>query len=76
MAKAQHPTPMLDALEKKGIEHTLHWGKINNLDAARVAGDYGANLVRWKAVRDRLLPTPADRQLFATRELKEFGLAD
>jgi len=67
---------MLDELEQKGVEHTLHWGKINNLTPERVAADYGDDLVRWKAVRDRLLPDPADRRLFATEELRKFGLAD
>lgn len=67
---------MLDALEKQGVEHTLHWGKINNLTPERVAADYGDDLVRWKAVRDRLLPDPADRRLFATEELRRFGLAE
>lgn len=67
---------MLDTLEKDRIEHTLHWGKINNLTPERVAADYGDDLVRWKAVRDRLIPDAADRQLFATEELRKFGLAD
>ncbi|MBW3571022.1 MAG: FAD-binding oxidoreductase [Gemmatimonadetes bacterium] len=67
---------MLDALERQGIEHTLHWGKINNLTPARVAANYGDDLSRWRAVRDRLLPDPADRRLFATEELRAFGLAD
>lgn len=67
---------MLEELERKRIAHTLHWGKINNLNPARVAEDYGDDLVRWKAVRDRLLPTPADRRLFATEELRRFGLAE
>lgn len=67
---------MLEVLEREGIEYTLHWGKINNLTPARVAADYGEDLVRWKAVRDRLLPTPADRALFATKELRDFGLAE
>jgi hypothetical protein len=67
---------MLQVLESQGIPFTLHWGKINNLTAQRVAADYGDDLVRWKEVRDRLLPTPADRALFATKELREFGLAE
>jgi hypothetical protein len=67
---------MLDTMERDGIPHTLHWGKINNLTPRRVAADYGDDLVRWKAVRDRLLPNPADRRLFATAELRAFGLAD
>lgn len=67
---------MLAELEKQGIPYTLHWGKLNNLTPARVAADYGNDLVRWKAVRDRLLPTPTDRALFASAELRAFGLAD
>jgi hypothetical protein len=66
---------MLDELERDGIPHTLHWGKINNLTPVRVAADYGGDLVQWKAVRDRLLPEPADRALFASEELRAFGLA-
>ncbi|HEX2094992.1 MAG TPA: FAD-binding protein [Longimicrobiaceae bacterium] len=66
----------LDAIERDGLAHTLHWGKINNLTPARVAADYGNDLVRWKAVRDRLLSDPADRRLFATEELRAFGLAE
>jgi hypothetical protein len=67
---------MLESLERDRIPFTLHWGKFNNLTPERVAADYGDDLVRWKAVRDRLLPDPADRRLFATAELRAFGLAD
>ena len=67
---------MLDALERQGVPYALHWGKFNNLTPERVAADYGGDLVRWKAVRDRLLPDPADRRLFATEELRAFGLAE
>ena len=67
---------MLEALDQEGIAYTLHWGKINNLTPERVAADYGGDLVRWKAVRDRLLPDPADRRLFASEELRKFGLAE
>lgn len=66
----------LAELDRQGIGYTLHWGKINNLTPARVAADYGSDLVRWRAVRDRLLPHPADRRMFATDELRAFGLAD
>jgi hypothetical protein len=67
---------MLKALEEERIPFTLHWGKFNNLTRERVEADYGPDLARWKAVRNRLLPTPADRALFASDELKKFGLAD
>lgn len=65
---------MLDALEAKGIPFTRHWGKFNRLDAARVAHDFGDDLVRWKAVRDQLLPQPAHRRLFACATLDRLGL--
>jgi hypothetical protein len=65
---------MLEALEAKDIPFTRHWGKFNRLDAARVAHDFGDDLVRWKAVRDRLLPQPAHRRLFACATLDRLGL--
>ncbi|HEU0016056.1 MAG TPA: FAD-binding protein [Longimicrobium sp.] len=65
---------MLDTAERDGIEHTLHWGKINNLTPERVEKDYGPDLARWKAVQARLLPTAEDRRVFASRELEKFGL--
>lgn len=64
----------LEALEAEGIAFTRHWGKFNNLDASRVAHDYGDDLVRWKAVRDRLIPNPQDRALFRSAELDHLGL--
>jgi hypothetical protein len=65
---------VVGALDAKKIPFTRHWGKFNGLDAGRVARDYGANLTRWKAVRDRLLPSAADRHLFASDELTALGL--
>jgi len=55
------------------IPFTRHWGKENQLDAARVAADYGVDLIRWKAVRNMLL-SPADRALFRTQVLDAWGL--
>lgn len=65
---------VIAALDAQNIAFTRHWGKHNELDAARVAQDYGADLVRWKAARDRLIPNPADRKLFSSRELDALGL--
>lgn len=65
---------LLAALDRKGIPFTRHWGKFNDLDAARVASDFGDDLVRWKAVQDRLLPTAGDRALFAAPALRRLGL--
>jgi FAD binding domain len=65
---------IMATLDKADIPFTRHWGKFNALDAGRVAQDYGQDLVRWKAVRDRLLPNAADQRLFATSELSKLGL--
>jgi hypothetical protein len=65
---------MTEALDARGIAFTRHWGKHNELDAARVAKDFGEDFVRWKHVRDRLLPTLQDRRLFAAPVLDRMGL--
>lgn len=65
---------VIDALESAGIAFTRHWGKTNNLDAERVIADYGQDYHRWQAVQAQLLPTDADRHLFANRELIKLGL--
>lgn len=62
------------ALDGAGIPFRRHWGKINELDAARVAKDYAATLPAWRAARDQLLPDPADRDLFRNAELIRLGL--
>lgn len=65
---------VVDALHKDGLSFTRHWAKSCALDAARVAHDLGDDLVAWKAVRDRLLPTEVDRRLFASKILDHLGL--
>lgn len=64
---------VMAALDREGVPFRRHWGKYNELTAARVADDYGDELRRWKAVRDRLLP-PEDLQLFRTPILDGLGL--
>jgi hypothetical protein len=65
---------MLDEFESQQIPFTLHWGKFGNLNAARVQQDYGDDLLRWKAVQAKLLPTAEDRRLFRSDELDRLGL--
>lgn len=65
---------MMAALDGASIHFTRHWGKFNNLDAARVQQDYGSDLETWKRVRNQLLPNPADRELFRSAELDALGL--
>ena len=67
---------MPDTMEAKGIPFTQHWGKTNHYTPARVKTAYGDNLTRWKAAREKLLPDPADRAMFANSYLTERGLAD
>jgi len=65
------------ALDDAGIPYTMHWGKMNNLDPARVIGAYGQPRVdAWLAARRTLLPTPALRATFANEFLRTVGLAE
>lgn len=65
---------MMTALDREQIGFTRHWGKFNDLSETRVIHDYGPDLVRWKAVRDRLMPDLADRALFRCADLDRLGL--
>jgi hypothetical protein len=64
------------AFDDAGIPYTLHWGKMNNLDAAGVVRAYGQRRVdAWLTARRTLLPTPALRKTFANQFLTGVGLA-
>lgn len=63
----------LDAL---GIRFTRHWGKTNDLDAARVACDYGDDYRRFRIAQRRLMPDPADIAVFRSDPLIHLGLID
>ena len=65
---------VIDLLDAEGVAFTRHWAKSCQLDAARVAADYGEDLQRWCAARDRLMPDPADRAVFRSRVLDGLGL--
>jgi hypothetical protein len=53
-------------LERIGIPFTYHWGKLNEIDGARLRRMYPAATVdRWKAARRTMLPTPELRRTFA-----------
>lgn len=47
---------MWKALDDAGIPYTFHWGKVNNLDAARVQRIYGGAVAEWIAARNHLVP--------------------
>lgn len=65
-----------ERLEASGIRYTQHWGKANAYTADRIARSYGNDVRRWTDARNRLLPQPADRELFDNEYLKERGLAN
>ena len=62
-------------LVAQGIDHTLHWGKVHELDAAAVRRSYGDTAVdAWLAARRQLL-SPKAREVFASPLLETMGLA-
>ena len=61
-------------LEEAGIPYTFHWGKLNNLDAARVRSMYEARAESWLEARRELLRTSELRRVFANDFLRKVGL--
>ncbi|QFT76039.1 FAD-binding protein [Erythrobacter sp. THAF29] len=62
-------------MASKGITFTQHWGKTNAYDAARVRSAYGnANVNKWIAARQQLIPDPANRALFENALIRRCGL--
>ena len=65
------------ALEQAGIPYTFHWGKMNDLDAAKVRARWGdARVDRWIEARRRILPTPAARRVFDNAFTLHLDLSD
>lgn len=63
-------------LDAMGIRFTRHWGKTNDLDAARVASDYGDDYRRFRLAQRRLLADAGDIAVFRTDPLVHLGLID
>ena len=61
-------------LEAENIPYTLHWGKFNNFDAARVRTMYGGAVDQWIQSREQLLDAPT-RAVFSSPFLETLGLA-
>jgi hypothetical protein len=61
------------ALEEENIPHTMHWGKVNQLDFKTLSKMYGSNLDAWIEARNRLL-NPASMQVFNNAIMKQWGL--
>ncbi|MEO6233115.1 MAG: FAD-binding protein [Ferruginibacter sp.] len=60
-------------LDEENIPFTFHWGKLNQLDFARISKMYGEDADTWIAARNKLLDA-ATRKVFTNPLLKEWGL--
>jgi hypothetical protein len=61
-------------LSAGGIDYSMHWAKLGNLDAVKVAADYrNGQITAWQATRDQLLG-PEGRVLFSNPALEKYGL--
>jgi FAD/FMN-containing dehydrogenase len=67
------------ALENVGIDYSMHWAKLGELDAAKIERDFGPSdkpnslLSRWRATREALLSDTAS-QLFRNKAIMDYGL--
>ena len=64
-----------DALRTQNIPFTCHWGQEYGMDAASVLAYFGDRVDRWKAARQRLLPSTQAQAVFASSILAAVGLA-
>lgn len=60
-------------LDDEQIPYTLHWGKVNELNADRIRRMYGAAADAWMAARNKLLDA-ASMKVFTNPLLQEWGL--
>ena len=61
------------ALDGAGVEYGMHWAKLGQLDATKVAADFGSGISRWRRTRDQLLSTQM-RQICWNTALVQYGL--
>ena len=63
-------------VREAGIPHSFHWGKLNDLDAAKLRLSYGQQRVdAWIAARRRLI-RPELRRVFSNEFSKSLGVDD
>ena len=62
-------------LDAGNIPYTLHWGKLNELDAQTVRKMYGNSVDQWIAARQRLLDD-SSREVFSNQFIEQVGLSD
>jgi len=65
----------------RSFEYSMHWGKLGDLDKAKVWADFGApgtpgsRIDRWRRTRERLL-TPEFAKVLWNKALVDYGLID
>ena len=62
-----------EALDGAGIEYGMHWAKLGQLDATKVAADFGSAIGRWRGTRDQLLSTQM-REICWNTAVVQYGL--
>ena len=60
-------------LDARNIPYTFHWGKINNLNGAKVQQMYQDNMQKWITARNQLLPADS-LKTFNNQTLHDWGL--
>jgi D-arabinono-1,4-lactone oxidase len=63
-----------DALDRAAIPFGCHWGQLHGMTPERVQRFYGNRAERWRAARDRLLPSRDAQRVFSSPLLAEVGL--
>jgi hypothetical protein len=69
------------ALDDAHIPHSMHWGKLGDLDQAKVYADYenpslpDSLIRRWRETRDALL-SPFGKKIFWNDAVVSYGLVD
>ncbi|MEJ7741047.1 MAG: FAD-binding protein [Chitinophagaceae bacterium] len=62
-----------DELERRNIPYTFHYGKVGNLNPARLRKMFPAEIDKWITARNKLL-TPESMKIFGSDTLSEWGL--
>lgn len=61
------------ALGAAGVDYSMHWAKLGDLDAAKVAADYGNKIDSWRATRNHLVGSD-ERAFFSNDAVEGYGL--
>ena len=62
-------------LEARNIPYTFHWGKINNLNQAKIQNMYQNNMNTWISARNDLMPVDS-LKIFNSPTLINWGLGE